>query len=79
MELDHNRLILRNASATVGKIALGGSANFPRFCDGESPCESSFDLTTDDLNPARWNEVLNPHLKKKPWYRLFGASRRSAT
>ena len=74
MELDHNRLILRNASATIGKIALGGSANFPRFCDGESPCESSFDLTTDDLNPARWNEVLNPHLKKKPWYRLFGAS-----
>ena len=33
--------------ATIGKVALGGSASFPRFCDGESPCESSFDLTTD--------------------------------
>ena len=74
MELDHNRLTLRNASATIGKIALGGGASFPRFCDGESPCESSFDLTTDDLNPERWNDVLNPRLKKKPWYRLFGAS-----
>ncbi len=47
---------------------------FPRFCSGESPCESSFDLRTDDFNPERWNEVLNPHLKKRPWYGLFGGA-----
>jgi AsmA protein len=74
LEFDHSRFTLRNASATIGKVVLGGSASFPRFCDGESPCESSFDLTTDDLNPERWNEVLNPRLRKRPWYRLFGAS-----
>jgi len=73
LDLDHNRLTLRNASALVSKIALSGSASFPRVCDGESPCDSTFDLTTDDLNPERWNEVLNPHLKKRPWYRLFGS------
>jgi uncharacterized protein involved in outer membrane biogenesis len=73
LEFDHNRFTLSNASATIGKIALSGSASFPRFCDGESPCESSFDLTADDLNPERWNDVLNPHLRKRPWYRLFGA------
>jgi AsmA protein len=73
LELDHDRLTLRNASATIGKIALAGSAGFPRFCDGESPCRSSFELTTDDLNPERWNDVLNPRLRKSPWYRLFGA------
>jgi hypothetical protein len=71
--LDSNRFVLRDASATIGKVSLGGSASFPRSCDGESPCQSSFDLSTDDLNPERWNEVLNPRLKKRPWYRLFGA------
>lgn len=73
VELDHNRFTLRNASMTVAKVNFGGSAGFPRSCDGESPCESSFDLSADDLNPEQWNELLNPHLKKKPWYRLFGA------
>jgi len=74
VELDRDRFSLHNASATVGKVALAGSASFPRFCDGESPCESTFDLTTDELNPEHWNEVLNPRLTKKPWYRLFGVS-----
>jgi hypothetical protein len=73
IELDRNRFAMRNASATVGKIAFSGSASFPRFCNADTPCESSFDLTTDDLNPDRWNDVLNPNLKKKPWYRLFGS------
>jgi uncharacterized protein involved in outer membrane biogenesis len=74
VELDRNRLTLHNATATVGKVTLSGNASFPRSCDGDSPCESSFDLTTDELNPERWNDVLNPHLKKRAWYRLFGAS-----
>jgi uncharacterized protein involved in outer membrane biogenesis len=74
LELERNRLILRNASATVGKISVSGSASIPRFCDGDAPCESSFDLRTDDLNPERWNEVLNPQLKKRPWYGLFAGA-----
>jgi hypothetical protein len=73
VDLDHHRFTLRNASASVGKVVLNGSANFPRSCNGESPCESSFDLRTDDLNVEQWNSVLNPRLKKKPWYRLLGA------
>ena len=71
-ELDGDRLALLNASATLGKISLGGSAVFPRSCESDSPCVASFDLTTDELNPARWNEVLNPHLRQTPWY-FFGA------
>jgi hypothetical protein len=73
VELHHNRFALRNASATVGKITLSGSANFLRSCENESLCESSFDLSTDNLNPDQWNEVLNPHLQRRPWYRLLGA------
>ncbi len=72
VEFERSRFTLRSAAATVGKVTLGGSASFPRFCDGESPCESNFNLIADDFNPERWNEVLNPRLKKSPWYGLFG-------
>lgn len=73
VDLRHNRFTLSNASATVGKVTLSGTASFPRSCQDETLCESSFALTTDDLNPDQWNDVLNPHLKKRPWYRLLGA------
>ena len=68
VEFERDRIALHNGSATVGKISLGGSAGFPRSCDTDSPCEASFDLSSDELNPEQWNEVLNPHLKKTPWY-----------
>jgi AsmA protein len=74
VELDRDRIVLRNATATIGKISLGGSASFPRTCETDSPCDANFDLSTDDLNSERWNEVLNPHLKKTPWY-YFGDAR----
>jgi hypothetical protein len=72
VDLDSDRFTLRSSSANVGKISLSGLASFPRSCDGDSPCAASFDLALDDFNPERWNELLNPHLKKKPWYRPFG-------
>jgi len=72
VDLDHDRFTVRNASATIGKVTLSGSANLRRSCDGESLCESSFDLKTDDLNLEQWNKILNPRLKKRPWYRLLG-------
>jgi len=73
VEMDGNRFELRIASAVIGKIALKGSASFPRYCDSELPCQSTFDLSTDEFNPERWNDVLNSRLRKKPWYSLFGA------
>jgi len=73
LELERNRFTVHNATASAGKISLTGTASFPRSCDADSPCESSFNLTTEEFNPERWNELLNPRLKKKPWYRLVGA------
>lgn len=74
VDLNRDRLTLHSTSTSIGKVSLSGVASFPRSCDIESPCESNFDLTTDDLNPERWNEMLNPRLRKRPWYRLFGVT-----
>jgi AsmA protein len=73
VEFDGHRLTLRNASASVGKVALTGEAGFPRTCDGDGPCEATLEVATEEFNPELWNDVLNPRLKKRPWYRLFGA------
>jgi hypothetical protein len=74
VEFEGNRFTLRNTSAGVGHVLLTGSASFPRSCDGESPCEATFDLTTDEWNAEQWNAVLNPHVKKTPWYAFGGAA-----
>jgi hypothetical protein len=73
VDFDGRRFTLRNASASVGKVALTGQASFPRACTPDAPCEATLELATDELNPERWNEVLNPKLKKQPWYGLFGS------
>jgi hypothetical protein len=58
----------------VGEISLSGNASFPRSCASDAPCEAGFDLSSENFNPAHWNELLNPQAKKRPWY-LFGGSR----
>jgi uncharacterized protein involved in outer membrane biogenesis len=77
VDFDGDRLSLHNASATAGKISLTGSASFPLSCTADAPCEASFDLTSDEFNPERWNELLNPHLRKTPWYLFTGEHRGS--
>ena len=73
VELDQHRFTLHRATATAGTVTVSGSASFPRSCNADSPCESTLDLATDELNLERWNELLNPHLKKKKsWYTRFG-------
>lgn len=71
-EFDGQRFTLRNAAANIGKVALTGSASFPRSCGAGSPCQATFELATEDFNPGRWDELLNPQQKKTPWYRLPG-------
>ena len=73
VELSGERLTLQNAAASVDKIPLVGSASFPRACSSDSPCDVAFDLSSDEFNPARWNELLNPRAQKRPWY-FFGGS-----
>ena len=74
VDFDNFRMAVRNASAAIGKLSLTGSANFPRECTGDGGCESTFDLASDELNPERWSELLNPAQKKKAWLSLLSAA-----
>ena len=60
--------------AQVGDLKFTGSATVPRHCDPDGPCGPGLDLQFDTLDAAQLNELLNPTLKKQPWYKLFGSS-----
>lgn len=72
---DRDRFQLSNATAAIGPVTLYGQASFLRSCPREDGCSASFDLTTDELNVDQWNQLLNPRLRKRPWYRLLGSTR----
>ena len=69
-----NEFQLRSMQAQVGDLKFTGSATVPRHCDPDAPCGPGLDLQFDTLDAAQVNELLNPTLKKQPWYKLFGSS-----
>jgi uncharacterized protein involved in outer membrane biogenesis len=69
-----NQFELRGMQAQIGDMKFTGSATVPRHCEADTPCGPGLDLQFDEVDAARVNELLNPNLKKQPWYKLFGSS-----
>lgn len=67
---------MQNAALVIGDVALSGNATFPRSCREDLPCASKWTLQFDEIDPAKFNALLNPRLKKRPWYRFFGGGDR---
>lgn len=64
---------LTNISANVGQLKFGGATGFQRHCDDDEPCGPEFSLAFDTLDLNELNALVNPRLKQRPWYRLFGS------
>jgi hypothetical protein len=67
-----NDIRLQNLTGSIDKMVAGGSAVFPRHCENDLPCLSHFELQFDELNADVINRLINPRLKSRPWYRMFG-------
>ena len=72
--LQQNTVTLRKMNAGVGMLKATGTATFPRHCEDEQPCVSQVDIQSDEITLDEANRLLNPRLKKRPWYGLFGVS-----
>jgi hypothetical protein len=68
------RYELTAVSGTAGKLRFTGTGSFPMHCEDDAPCQVESNLHFDELNVDELNTLLNPHLKKQPWYRFFGRS-----
>lgn len=66
-----DRMTVQNVAGTISKSpAVSGSVTVPRQCAGDT-CAISFDLHADELSLERLNTLLNPSLRKRPWYNFF--------
>ncbi len=74
--LSAGEIRMQNIAANVEDISLTGSAVFPRSCEQDAPCASRWDIQLDEVDPSRINALLNPRMKKRPWYRFFGGGDR---
>jgi hypothetical protein len=58
----------------VASFATGpnftGTVAIPRNCVA-APCPMTFAVHADELSPERLNQLLNPKLRKGPWYNFF--------
>jgi hypothetical protein len=72
--LQQNTVTLRRINAGLGPLKATGSATFPRHCEDDQPCVSQLDIQTDEVDLDEINRLLNPRLKKRPWYSLFGVN-----
>jgi uncharacterized protein involved in outer membrane biogenesis len=74
VQLAENSVTFRKLLATAQATAVSGTATFPRHCEDDLPCVAAINVQFDDLDLAHLNALLNPRLKKRPWYRLFGST-----
>lgn len=71
--LDHDLVTVQGLSASTGTINWHGSLNMPRPCGIPSACLVRFDLHADQLSTDQLNQLINPRVVKRPWYRFLTA------
>jgi hypothetical protein len=74
VSLQQNTVTLRKLAANVDTLKATGSATFPRHCEEGQPCVSHVDVQLDEVDIDQLNHLLNPRLKRRPWYKLFGVT-----
>jgi len=69
----NGKISLDNLSATIGNLhsAVTGMLEFPTACELSADCSLGFDLKTDQVSVDDLNRLVNPKLRKRPWYAIF--------
>ncbi len=73
LALAGNQVLFHNLTAQIGKSVFTGEAQFPRRCDDVASCVSGFDVQAETVNVEELNTLLNPRMKRHPWYKFFGS------
>lgn len=68
-----DEIAVRNLSASAAGAAWHGTVVIPRPCGMLGACPVHFDLHADEIALNHVNELLNPSLAKRPWYRFLSS------
>jgi AsmA-like protein len=64
---------VQNLTASIADISWHGSLVLPRHCAVPGSCPVTFDLHADEIATDRLNELVNPQVRKQPWYRFLSS------
>ncbi len=73
LTLTPDQVNVQNLTASAAGTAWRGSLTLPRQCASQGTCPVRFDLHADQISTDRLNQVLNPHVPKRPWYRFLSS------
>ncbi len=69
--LSRDTVKLEKLSATTGGIHWTGAVARPRICPDAASCAATVDLHADEMSTDKLNQLLNPNIRKRPWYRIL--------
>jgi hypothetical protein len=70
--LTPDQISVQNLTASIADSSWRGSLALPRPCTPDS-CPVRFDLHADEIATDRLNQLINPHIRKQPWYRFLSS------
>lgn len=72
--LTSEQIEVQNLTASIAETSWRGSLALPRQCAVPDSCPVRFDLHADEIATDRLNQVINPHVRKQPWYHFLSSS-----
>ena len=71
--LTPDQIEVQNLTASIAGTSWHGSLELPRPCAGPDSCSVRFDLHADEIATDRLSALVNPHVRKQPWYRFLSS------
>jgi len=69
--LSPSQVQVQNLLASVAGGTWSGSLAVIRPCSPSAGCRARFDLHANEITIEGMNQLLNPQMRKKPWYRVL--------
>lgn len=69
-----DQISVQNLTASIADTSWQGSITLPRPCAAAESCSVHFDLHADEIATDRLNQLVNPHVRQRPWYGFLSSS-----
>jgi hypothetical protein len=71
--LTQDQISVQKLTASVADTSWRGSLTLPRQCVAPEACPVRFDLQADEIATDQLNQLVNPYVRKQPWYHFLSS------
>ena len=71
--LTPEQISVQKLTASIADTSWRGSLTLPRQCAVSESCPMRFDLHADEISTDQLNQVINPYVRKQPWYHFLSS------